>query len=1049
MVRSPGGLREAMPIAFEEFELNERLYQLRRSGTLVPLPPKAFDLLAYLLRHRDRVVPKAELLARVWPAEVVTSSSLTSCVNTLRDCLGGDVGSRRLIETVRGRGYRFSGRVEPSRLAMNEPTPEQVANAPRRPIFVGREDELRRMTAILEQVLEGHGQAILITGDAGIGKTRLVEEFCARARAAGASVAVGAAREEEGVPAFWPWVESLRGVMDDLDDLKLRRMLGLGAAELAELVPTIAARLPDVPPAQAPGAEHARVRLFDSVSRFLAAAAARRPLVLALEDLHLADRSSLLLLQFLARHVGAAPLVVVATYRDSEVAPDDLVVSVASTLRRDATCTRLSLRGLGPTDVRDLMQARVRDRVPDALVEAVVRTTEGNPLYVIEMHDHLLEEAADRGLDGSGSARTVDLATVGVPEGIRHIISRRLARLSAGSIETIRLGAVLGHEFSFDVLARVSRSSRERLVEQLDEAVAAGVLIARPPPARRYAFSHALIRETLYQALPSLTRVRLHRRVGRTLAHFYGDDDAHAAEVAHHLLEATPLGGVASAVAYATRAGRCSAAALAYEDAETHYGRALAAVATVRNPPQAERGRLLVALAEAQSRSGRTGAGHEAFREAAAVARASGDVELLVQATLGLGGRHLRLFGSVDREAIATLEDTVAVVSEGPPALRAALLARLAMALRHDPASLERRCALAAEAVCLARQVNAPALVASVLDDVLWGLWRPANLDERRAISAELVALSRAAGDSELELRAHGWCIVTLLEAGDLAGVDAAIREHALLGERLRLHPYRWDVLHYRAMRALMAGRFADAERLADEGYAGREYRPPYNADLVYGTQIGLIRVMQGRPADVIPMVERLLDRHPSSWRAALAWIYVHTGDLVAARRELDGLAARQFTDLPEDSVWLTSVAFLSVVCHALRDDRCAALLAARLRPYLDRMVVVSEYGLACLGSVRHYAALLADARGRADEACQLFERALAVHVEHGALPQVAMTCAAYAQCLLERGDRADRPHARRLLAESAALADRLGMAQLVSQARASAAAASPRSAMP
>ena len=167
--------------------------------------------------------------------------------------------------------------------------------------------------------------------------------------------------------------------------------------------------------------------------------------------------------------MGAAPLVVVATYRDSEVAPDDLVVSVASTLRRDATCTRLSLRGLGPTDVRDLMQARVRDRVPDALVEAVVRTTEGNPLYVIEMHDHLLEEAADRGLDGSGSARTVDLATVGVPEGIRHIISRRLARLSAGSIETIRLGAVLGHEFSFDVLARVSRSSRERLVEQLDK----------------------------------------------------------------------------------------------------------------------------------------------------------------------------------------------------------------------------------------------------------------------------------------------------------------------------------------------------------------------------------------------------------------------------------------------------------------------------------------------------------------------------------------------------------------------------------------------------
>ncbi len=1038
-----------MTIAFEEYELNERLYQLRRSGRLVALPPKAFDLLAYLLRHRDRVVPKAELLARVWPAEVVTGSSLTSCVNTLRDCLGDDAGSQRLIETVRGRGYRFSGRVEPSHVGASPAgasASEPVTSAPRRPIFVGREAELGRMSAICDEVLVGRGQAILVTGDAGIGKTRLVEEFGARARAAAASVVVGAAREEEGVPAFWPWVESLRGLIDALDDLELSRLLGLGAAELAELMPAIAARLPDVPPTQAPAAEHARVRLFDSVSRFLAAAAVRQPLVLVLEDLHLADRSSLLLLQFLARHIGRAPLLVVGTYRNSEVDPDDLLVSVACTLRRDAACTRLHLRGLGRADVRDLMQARVRDRVPESLVEAVVRATEGNPLYVIEMHDHLLEESAARGLDPCGSAATLDLTTVGVPEGIRHVIGRRLARLGDGSLDTVRLAAVLGHEFSFDALARVSRASRERLVEQLDEAVVAGVLMARPPPARRFAFAHGLIRETLYQGLPSLTRVRLHRRVGRALARLYGDDDAHAAELAHHFLEATPLGGVSQAVAYAARAGRCSAAALAYEDAETHYGRALAALATARQPPHGQRGRLLVALAEAQSRSGRTGAGHEAFREAAALARASGDLDLLVQATLGLGGRHLRLFGSVDREAIAALEDTLAVVSEGPARLRAALLARLTMALRHDPGSLDRRCTLAADAVRLARRVNDPALLASVLDDVLWGLWRPANLDERRAIAAELVELSRAAGDPELELRAYGWCIVTLLEAGDLAGVDAAIREHALLGERVRLHPYRWDVLHYRAMRALMAGRFADAERLADEGYAGREYRPPYNADLVYGTQLGLIRVMQGRPAEVIPMVERLLDRHPTSWRAALAWIHVHTGDLDAARAHLDGLAARRFADLPADSVWLVSIAFLAVVSHALRDSRCAALLRERVLPYLDRMVVVSEYGLACLGSVRHYAALLAAALGRADEACVLFDEALTVHVAHGALPQVAMTSMAYAQCLLERGDPASRPRARRLLADAASLAERLGMEQLAPQARALAISASYRS---
>ena len=634
-------------------------------------------------------------------------------------------------------------------------------------------------------------------------------------------------------------------------------------------------------------------------------------------------------------------------------------------LRREADCTRIQLHGLRPADVRDLMQGRSGGWVPDALVEAVVRATEGNPLYVIEMQDHLVEEGALDAIATGGRA-ALDPAALGVPTGIRHVIGRRLARLTPDCFETLQLAAVLGREFGFDALAHVSRAARERLVAHLDEAVAAGVLVAGPMETRRFAFAHALIRETLYQGLSTLERVRLHHRVGRALARVYEDDDAHAAELAHHFLAAGPLGDVAQAVAYARRAGDRAADALAYEDAESHYQRALAALAAVPRAAPTERGRLLVALAEAQSRSGRTGAGHEAFREAAAIASAAGDLDLLVQATLGLGGRHLRLFGSVDRDAVAIVEDTLPVVGTTAPKLRAALLARLTMALRHDPASLPRRCTLAAEAVALARSLDDPSLLASVLDDVLWGLWRPANLDERSAVARELVELSRRAGDPELELRAHGWCIVTKLERGDLRGVDASIRDHALLGDDLRLHPYRWDVLHYRAMRALMEGRFADAERLADEGYAGREYRPPHNADLVYGTQIGLIRVLQGRGAEVVPMIESLLDRHPTTWHAALAWIDVHVDRLDDARRRLVTLSANGFDDFPADSVWLVSHAFLAVVCHAVRDASRAAVLYQSPPPYHRPDVVVSEYGLACLGSVRHYVGLLAAAMGRA-----------------------------------------------------------------------------------
>src|SRR5262249_24083791 len=149
--------------------------------------------------------------------------------------------------------------------------------------------------------------------------------------------------------------------------------------------------------------------------------------------------------------------------------------------------------------------------------------------------------------------------------------------------------------------------------------------------------------------------------------------------------------------------------------------------------------------------------------------------------------------------------------------------------------------------------------------------------------------------------------IVTLLERGDLAGVDAAMEEHARLAESVRLLPYRWDVYNYRAMRALMKGRFAEAERCAEQAYAGRDYRPPHNADLVYGTQVGLVRVMQGRGQDVIGMIERLLERHPTSWRAALAWIQVQVGRLDEARRHLDALGAGDFADIASDSVWLVS----------------------------------------------------------------------------------------------------------------------------------------------
>src|SRR5262245_20656867 len=256
-----------MIFAFSDFELDESLYQLRRRGEVVRLEPKVFDVLAYLVRQRDRVVPKDELLARLWPGEFVSETVLPRCITAARKAVGDDPAGQKVIQTVHGRGYRFVAALADD--ARRAQAGDGAAAERPGEIFVGREQAMAELRGALDDACSGRGRLVFLVGEPGIGKTRTAEELAALARQRGARVHGGRCYEDDGSPAFWPWVQILRGCVRDADPRLVASELGPAAADIAELVPEVRQSLPHLPAPPSLPPEQARFRLFDGVATFL------------------------------------------------------------------------------------------------------------------------------------------------------------------------------------------------------------------------------------------------------------------------------------------------------------------------------------------------------------------------------------------------------------------------------------------------------------------------------------------------------------------------------------------------------------------------------------------------------------------------------------------------------------------------------------------------------------------------------------------------------------------------------------------------------------
>ena len=881
-----------------------------------------------------------------------------------------------------------------------------------RDLFVGREVELGRLVHALDRAIVHDGRLMLLVGEPGIGKTRIARELALRAAALGVAVRWGRCQETEGAPSYWPWVQVLR----THEEREPQHGAGPAADALAAL---LADDMPRSVVASEAESTHARFQLFETVAGALRRLCADSPLLVVLDDLHWADAASLLLLRFVATELADARVLALGTYRDVEMRQGP-GAGVLPELARVGE--RVFLGGLAEADVARLLAARAGRVLPDGVVTTVHQVTDGNPFFV--------EELA-RTLEGAPDASPGALQ---VSDHTRDVVRYRLRPLSERGRHVLDAASVLGRDFEVSPLAAVCTLAPDDILAVLDEAARLGLVAGEAPPDA-WRFAHALVRETVYGDLPAAQRVRLHRAVGEQLeALGAAERTRRLPELAHHFASSASLDRGARAATYARAAGEQALARLAYEEAAAYFGQAIRAI-SFGDADAATRIRLILQHADALWRANDSAAARTASLEAAEMARGV-DGALFAEAAMGYAGTFTAEIGLPDPTLLILLEEALTVVPAAALSLRAQLLARLSRALSLNPAAAGRREHLSAEALDLARASGDALALTRALLARYFAILGPDRIEEPLALADEVVRVAESTGSTPTALDGRLLRIPLLLMLGDVARVDAEISLVVPSAEAMRLTYGRWLARSVQALRALLGGRFDDAERLAGEALSLAPALDNLIGPAFFAIHLFHLRREQDRAGELAPQIALLGEEHAflRSWRYALAFFRFVVGECEAAARDLEALATEGFTELPRDGSWLPAMVNLAEVAHGVDDSERASQLYELLRPHAALTVVVAT--AVCLGSVERYLGLLAVTLGRLDAAAEHFESALAAHVRLDAPVYRARTAFAYARLLRRRANPGDEERAASLLADAHATAEALGMAALLREMR-------------
>jgi tetratricopeptide (TPR) repeat protein len=872
-----------------------------------------------------------------------------------------------------GAGAHANGR---TRTEMTTEARRGRAGAP----FVGREREMEELLDALDGAIGGDGRLVMLAGEPGIGKSRLADELSLQAHALGAQVVWGRCWEAGGAPPYWPWVQSLRGLLRQADPDDVRQWVGSGGGDLVTILPEFAEilpRLPDRPEVLDP--DTARFRLFESIAGFLRASAGGRPLVVVLDDLHAADTPSLLLLRFIVPQLAGTRLLIVAAYRDVDpLVHGDLGRTITNAIRVPRTRT-ITLAGLDETDVETFIREATGVTAPRSVVAAVHRETEGNPLFVGEIAKLLAHEGA--------LSSPTQLQRVAIPQSVREVIGRRLEHLADPCRRILVLASVIGRQFDLDTLSRISERSVEDLLDVLSEAIEVKVLTETPGPYRGLRFAHTLIRDTLYEEMPPMRRARLHRGIAEALEELHAHDiEPFLATLAYHYVQAGTAGAPALAVEFAQRAGRRALVLLAYEEAVRWFLEALAV--PDRNRDLVRRCELLLELGDAQTRVGDRDGSKQSFRAAADLARSLGSSAQLARAALGYGGLFVWSASRDDPNLVRLLEEAIQAIGPHDDPLRVRLLARLAGGPLRDDPDVQRRRRLGIEAVEMAERLGDQAALAYALDGRGWAiLFAAEDIDTRLGVAQRLVDTAQRLGDPERAMDGHGYRCLCRWEAGDGADARLQLEIVSRLAQQLRQPTQIWFAAAMKALVALFEGRFDVAEELIGHGRDVAERAEPYHATSSYAIQLLWLRMEQGRLDEVRDELVSVAAEYANYplWSCLLPFFQLHLGMLDEAAAGFDRRAADGFVSLPQNETWLVGLSVLGEVGSQVGSEAEAAVLYDLLLPYRDRVAIT--YCEISYGSVALALGLLANRLGRSEEALDHLRRAVEVNQRMGGRP--------------------------------------------------------------
>jgi DNA-binding winged helix-turn-helix (wHTH) protein len=961
-------------------------WQVRLGDELVTPEPKVFELLSYLMRHHGRVIPKAELLDSLWAGDVVGESVLSRCVSCARKLLSDDAKTPRFIRTSHGRGYEFIAPVRthsitpgesssPAELPSSQAEVIDESRGPERP-FIGRKAETLRLEQALRRLEQREAGFLLVCGEAGIGKTRLLERAVEKAPH---SIEVHWARCSaiEGAPAFQVWHDCFRSIIKARSVKLVRRAFEDAPSGVRRLLLGLDRWQPHDQLGWDSPSE--RFRTFDAIVRGLNRLADQQPLALVLDDLHAADLVSLLLLEFLVQQ-QVAPLLLLGAVREATLSGDPPRASALARIR--AACPEeIALPGFDCDEVEQFLRQRY-DETDDSLAQPLFARTGGNPFFLSV-------------LTAGQDLRRVREAPL--PAAIREATSQRLRALPHECTSLLRVAAVCGQSFDGLLVARAAALPVERCLELLQQATAGRIIAATS--SSQYRFIHDLMREVLYEELAAMDRPRIHLAVARALQNQQSYQDArHAAVLAHHFRAAASCGGASSAVDLSIRAGAYALRNFAYEEAIEHFAEASRLLPLSPEADQTTECAVLLDLGLAQISAGRRQAGQSTLLLAAQKARVLGSAPELASVALNLApGLFAIETGVYDPALVSLLREALELAGHSDPKLRALLLARLAVAMYWSDTFAERL-ALCDEAEALSERIGSDDVKAKVSVARLYALLRPSNLDERRALSDRAIDLCQRAGDRDGLLLTRLQRAAIALEFGDLAGQSYEAAAFRTLAHETQQPQALWIVSAQSACRMLMQGQLEQVEQLAGACLVAGQRVQDHNALGTFGLDLTLVRIEQARAEEVLDVVRDYAVRYPRivGWRVVYAYALWRAGRSAECAVEYASLKAAGFP-LPDDLIWLGATVLLADVCAAQADAEGAETLYGRLLPFASRLAALGYAGIVCFGSVERSLASLAATQGRDADAERHFQRALATNRAASATLPLAHTLCDYA----------------------------------------------------